>query len=124
MTQVEPIADDSGSPDTGGEPRSDRDRNTLLWMLFAVTTFLGLIGLIGWPGALFDAHSPVRLVFRYALAGSQLRADAVIAGAVAATSQTWDVVQDDILLALWSVLALWVLLLVFVATSAQPTGGR
>ncbi len=119
MTQVEPISDDSGSPDTGGEPRSDRDRNTLLWMLFAVTAFLGLIGLIGWPGALFDAHSPVRLVFRYALAGSQLRADAVIAGAVAATNETWDVVQDDILLALWSVLALWVLLLVFLATSAQ-----
>ena len=119
MTQTDPLPDESGSPDPTGEPRSNRDRNTLMWMLFAVTAFLGLMGLIRWPGALFDPHSPVRLVFRYALAGSPLRADAVIAGAVANTSETVDVVRDDVLLALWSVLALWVLLLVFLATSAH-----
>jgi len=119
MTQAPPYEDEAATPETPQGQGSEKTRNTLLWVLFTVTALLGLVGLIRWPGALFDEYSPVHLVFRYTLAGSPLRADAVIAGAVAATGDSWGAVREDILLALWSVLALSVLLLVFLVTSAQ-----
>ena len=119
MTQAPPYESETAAPETPQGQNSEKTRNLLLWVLFSVTALLGLVGLIRWPGALFDEYSPVRLVFRYTLAGSPLRADAVIAGAVAATNEGWIAVREDILLALWSVLALWVLLLVFLVTSAQ-----
>jgi MFS family permease len=119
MTQAPANESEAAAPETPQGQSSEKTRNILLGVLFTVTALLGLVGLIRWPGALFDEYSPVRLAFRYTLAGSPLRADAVIAGAVAATNEGWVAVREDILLALWSVLALWVLLLVFLVTSAQ-----